>query len=85
MPFYVRWGMEQAEQQIDKMQENAFNTPGAEAPITPVVAMSGGLLLGGHLLLARWLGLRFWQAAGALLLGSAAGMTIYLFGFQKRG
>ncbi|MEZ4580212.1 MAG: hypothetical protein R3A10_00925 [Caldilineaceae bacterium] len=45
------------------MQEAAFNTPGAEAPVTPSIVMGGiGLLFGHFVVGRRLLRLRGWQA-----------------------
>ena len=62
LPYYLEWSRAQAEEQIDEMQRAAFNTPGAESPVTPAVILGGMGLLFGHFALARLLGLRFWQA-----------------------
>lgn len=78
LPIYLRWANALAEQQIDKMQEAAFNTPGVESPLTPGVLGGGAALVGGHLLLGRLLGLRVWQALISLLLGAAAGIILFV-------
>lgn len=73
------WGREQTEQQIDKMQEAAFNTPGAEAPIPGAVIAAGLGLVAGHFVIGRLIfRLRIWQSILSLLLGMAAGMALTL-------
>ena len=70
LPLYVGWAAQQAEQQIDKMQEAAFNTPGAEAPIPPPVILGGAVVFAGHMLVGHFLlKLKGWQTWLALLFG----------------
>jgi hypothetical protein len=69
-PFLLRWGRNQAEEQIDKMQAAVFNSPGAEAPIPTAVV--GSLL-----------GLSGWQKALSLLLGGAAGAANFYYADMK--
>lgn len=78
LPFYLQWSRAQAEERIDRMQEAAFNTPGAEAPVTPAVLAAGVGVIAGHFVLARLLRLRFWQALLSLPAGLAAGVGVYL-------
>jgi hypothetical protein len=79
LPLFLRWGGQQAEGQIDKMQAAVFNTPGAEAPVPPKVLLGGGMLIVGHLFVARaLLQQKGWQAWLGLLLGSALGVGLYL-------
>ena len=80
VPFYLKWSRDQAEGQIDKMQQAVHGTPGAEAPVTPEVLLSGVALLAGHWLLSRMLGLRFWQTCISLLIAIWAGFGFYFFG-----
>ena len=70
LPFFLRWGRQQAEAQIDKMQESVFNTPGAEAPVPPLVLVGGLGLIASHFFFARrFLRLKGWQAFLSWLLG----------------
>jgi hypothetical protein len=78
LPAYLAWGRRQAEGQIDKMQAAAFDSPGVEAPVPLQVILTGAGLFGGHFVLARLLGLRGWQAWLSLLIGSGAGIIVYL-------
>ncbi len=79
LPLFLRWGGQQVEGQMDKMQAAAFNTPGAEAPVPPQVLLGGGLLIVGHLFVARTLlQQKGWQAWFGLVLGSALGVMLYL-------
>ncbi len=78
---FARWANRRAEGQLDKMQEAAFSSPGAEAPVpADVIVGALGLLL-GHLALGKLLGLPGWQSWVSLMLGSAAG----LFWHQRKG
>ena len=52
-PLYLDWSRRQTEDQIDKMQAAAFNTPGMEAPVPPLVIVAGIGLLFGYWLLTR--------------------------------
>ncbi len=72
----IDWGWMQAERQIDKMQEAAFDTPGAAAPIPPKVFAAGAGALLGHAYLSRELRLSAGESALSLLLGGAAGAAL---------
>lgn len=50
IPYWLRWGVDQSERQIDKMQEAVFNSPGSQAPITPPMMLASSLLIGAHML-----------------------------------
>lgn len=85
LSFYIRWSLEQAESQIDKMQDAAFNTLGTEAPLPPHVLLVGFSILCGHFLLARRLTqLTFVATTGSFFAASLTGAIIYIFGFQKQ-
>lgn len=77
-PLYLEWSRRQTEDQIDKMQAAAFNTPGMAAPVPPPVIVGGVLLLAGYWLLTRLLGAQGWMRALAVLLGVPAGVTIFV-------
>ena len=79
VPFYLRWGTDQAERQVDKMQKAVHFTPGAESPITPeVIAGAGGLSI-SHFAVGRLLGLRWWQAVLSLVAGASIGTGVFLY------
>lgn len=78
LPVYLQWSREQAEEQIERMQEAAFNTPGAESPVPAPVLLAGAGVLTGHFLIARLLRLRAWQAFLSLVLGVAGGAALFL-------
>ncbi len=79
LPIFLRWGRQQAEMQIDKMQESVFNTPGAEAPVPPLVLIGALGLIGSHFFFARRaLHLKGWQALVSWLLGLLLGLSIFL-------
>jgi hypothetical protein len=80
IPFYLKWSRDQAEGQIDKMQQAVHGTPGTESPVTPEVLLGGAGLLAGHWLLSRVMGLRFWQTFLSLLIAIGAGFGFYFFG-----
>lgn len=81
---YLRWGRQQAEAQIDQMQQSVFNTPGMGAPVPPAVLLGGGAFLGAHFLVGKqFLHLKSWQTGFTLLLG--AGLGILFFRQQRKG
>jgi UDP-N-acetylmuramyl pentapeptide phosphotransferase/UDP-N-acetylglucosamine-1-phosphate transferase len=83
-PFYLQWGRQQAEAQIDQMQQEAFNTPGMGAPVPPIVLLGGSAFIGGHFLVGKQLlQLKSWQAWFTLLLGM--GLGVLLFWQQHKG
>lgn len=75
---FLDWGRRQAEGQIDRMQQEAFDTPGAAAPIPPAVFVTGAGVLLGHALLSRALRLGAWRAWLSLILGGAAGAIVFV-------
>ncbi|MCB0044217.1 MAG: hypothetical protein KDD92_02175 [Caldilineaceae bacterium] len=74
---YFLWGRARTEEQISLMQEAAFNTPGAAAPVPPEVVAAGGGALFGHFTLARLMGLSAGQSWLSLFLGVATGAGVY--------
>ena len=84
IPLWLRWGLDQSEQQIDKMQEAVFNSPGTQAPVTPPVLLATGALLSAHLLLGLAIfRLSFWRTLLSLLVSLAAGIGIFLLFLQR--
>ena len=66
------------EAQIDKMQEAAFNTPGAESPVSLPVVLGGLGLLAGHVVVGRGLfRLHGWRMLASLVMGVGAGIGLY--------
>jgi hypothetical protein len=84
LPFYLKWGRNQAENQLDKMQRGVHGTPGVEAPVPPVVMLGGAGLLAGHWLLTRLLRLRFWQSFLSLVVAIGAGFGFYFYGTTRK-
>jgi len=84
LPIYLRWSRTQAERQIDKMQAAAFDTPGAESPVTPTVLGGGVALLLAHLIGSRLLRLNAWRTVMSLVLGLTVGTGIFLIWPQER-
>jgi hypothetical protein len=78
LPVYLQWSREQAEEQIERMQEAAFNTPGAEAPVPAPVLLAGAGVLTGHFVIARFLRLNAWQALLSLFFGVVGGIALFL-------
>jgi len=79
LPLYLIWSRQQIEEQIDKMQEAVFNTPGAESPVTPPMIIGGISLLVTHIMIARrGLQLSLMAALGSMLLGGAIGILGWL-------
>lgn len=77
VPLYLDWSRRQAEAQIDRMQAAVFNTPGAEAPVPPVVVVGGLGLAVGYGLWTRLLGQRGWMRGLGLAVGIPLGVTIF--------
>ena len=75
----------QTEGQIDKMQDAAYDTPGAESPVPPSILVAAAGVLAGHLTLSRILRLRPWQSILSLALGVAAGAALVLLRPQRAG
>jgi hypothetical protein len=78
LPSYLAWSRRQIEGQIDKMQAAVFNTPGAEAPVPPAVAVAGLGWLAGYGMVTAWLGIRGWRRALALVAGVSLGSAVYV-------
>jgi len=73
------WAQAESEQQIGKMQLNAYNTPGAESPVPPQVVASGAALLSSLWMAERRvLRLPGGVALLALLLGLGGGIAALL-------
>ncbi len=83
IPIYLKWGRDQVEFQIDKMQAAVHGTPGAEPPVPPLVLIGGVGLLVAHWLLARLLGLRFIATMISFVIGVIAGFGFYLYGASR--
>ncbi|MEZ4708425.1 MAG: hypothetical protein R3A44_14530 [Caldilineaceae bacterium] len=84
IPFWLRWGLDQSERQIDKMQEAVFNSPGSQAPVTPPVLLASGVLAAGHLFLGLALfRLGFWRTLLSFLVSLAAGVGLFLMFLQR--
>lgn len=84
LPLYLQWSKQQAEGQIDKMQEAVFNSPGAEATITPSVVTGGVTLLGSHFVIARkGLDLDNGEALATMFLGGVLGYLIFYWLWPK--
>jgi len=75
---YLDWGRGQAERQIDKMQEAAFDTPGVEPLVTPPVMLAGVGLILANLTAGWFLNMKVWQRALSLAAGIAGGAGIFL-------
>ena len=81
--FFLKWGREQTEGQLDKMQRAVHGTPGAEPPVPPEVLAAGVGLLGGHWIVARLLGLNFVVSTLSLLVAIGAGFGFYIYGASE--
>jgi len=78
LPIYLQWSRQQAEGQIDKMQEAVFNTPGAESAITPSIVIGGVTLLSSHFIIARkGLALDNGEALATMFLGGVFGFLLF--------
>ncbi|MBW7881759.1 MAG: hypothetical protein H3C34_03830 [Caldilineaceae bacterium] len=79
LPFFLDWARDEAEKQIDRMQEAVHFTPGAESPITAEVVVGGIGLTAGHFIVARVLGLRFGAALLSLFMAAVIGGSIFIY------
>lgn len=74
LPLYLQWSRNEAERQIDRMQGAVFNSPGAEAPITPAVVVGGITLMTSHMVIAhKILALSMTKSFFSLILGGIIG------------
>jgi hypothetical protein len=81
---FLVWSRDEAEGQLDKMQQKVHFTPGAESPLPPPVLLGGAGLVVGHFVLGRTL----WRLTGGqllatLLLGLAGGLAWYLLQMER--
>jgi len=78
--FYANWARRQSELQIGKMQMNAYNTPGAESPVTPQVFASGmGALSTVWFIQRRILRSGVATAVLGMLAGAAVGVGVLIY------
>lgn len=79
--FFLAWAKQETSAAIGRMQDAAFDTPGAQSPLPPSVLVGAGGLLAGQWALARKaLRLSGGQSVAALLLGGAiAGLWMTLW------
>ncbi|MEZ4870442.1 MAG: hypothetical protein R3C14_54440 [Caldilineaceae bacterium] len=84
LPIYFQWSREQSERQIDKMQSAVFNSPGAEATITPLILIGGVTILCSHFIIARkGLDLSNEEAVAGMVVGGGLGLVLYRWYAQK--
>ena len=84
LPFFIRWGVGQTNKQLDKMQEDAFDTPGADSPITPPMLLGALGVVVSHFVAGRGLfRLRFWQSIASLLFGAAGAVVLFVLLVQS--
>jgi len=84
LPLYLQWGKQQAERQIDKMQEAVFNSPGAESAVTPAVVVGGVTLLSSHFIIARkGLALDNEEVLATMFLGGVLGFLTFRWLWPK--
>jgi len=77
---FLGWAKRETDAQIGKMQDAAFDTPGAQSPLPPPVLVSGVALAAGQMGLAKgvWR-LSSSQAVISVLLGGAIAAVLRLF------
>lgn len=82
---FLAWAQEETSAAIGRMQDAAFDTPGAQSPLPATVLVGGGALIAGEVLLARWIGrLSGGRALLALLLGGAIAGAFHWLGKNDR-
>jgi len=75
---YLTWAREQTEGQISKMQDSAFDTPGAEPPVPSSILVAAVSVVAGHFALTRMLRMRRGQSVLSLILGVAVAVLLLL-------
>ena len=84
LPYFIQWGVGQTNKQLNKMQEDAFDTPGADSPITPPMLLSTMGVIVSHFVAGRGLfRLRFWQSMASLIFGTAVAVALFVLWFQS--
>lgn len=84
LPIYLQWSRQQAEVQLDKMQGAVFNSPGAEAPVTPAMVTGGIAVLSSHFVIARkGLELDNGEALATMFLGGVLGFLTFYWLWPK--
>jgi hypothetical protein len=84
LPLYLQWSNQQAERQIDKMQEAVFNSPGVEPPLSSAVVAGGVTLLSSHFVIARkGLHLDNEEALATMFLGGVLGFLTFRWLWPK--
>lgn len=79
LPLFITWAKGSADRQLEKIQQVAYDTPGAESPVPPQVILGSIGLIGGHFLLGR--GIMKQKMSAVLLaffLGCGIGLSTYL-------
>lgn len=77
-PLFLRWAIEQADSQLKKMQDAAYDTPGAESPLPPPVLFGAAGLIGAHFLLGSGIMKQKLRVSLlALIVGTAAGALMH--------
>ncbi|MFO7634857.1 MAG: hypothetical protein R6W76_20075 [Caldilinea sp.] len=79
LPFYLRWAIDQSEDQLDKMQKAVHFTPGAESPLPPEVLAGAAGLSVSHFAVGRVLRLNWFQAFLSLIIGIALGVGVFAY------
>ena len=75
---FLGWARKETEGQISKMQDAAFNTPGAEAPVPTSVVLAVFGVISGHFALCRIFRLSRLQSIVSLLLAFAFAAVLLL-------
>ena len=84
LPLYLQWSQQQAERQIDKMQDAVFNSPGAESTVTPAMVIGGVAVLGSHFVISRkGLDLDAGDTLATMLLGGVLGFLTFAWLLPK--
>ncbi|MFZ4656607.1 MAG: hypothetical protein ACOYNY_06330 [Caldilineaceae bacterium] len=84
LPLYLQWSQQQAERQIDKMQDAVFNSPGAESTVTPAMVIGGVAVLGSHFVISRkGLELDNGDTLATMLLGGVLGFLTFAWLLPK--
>ena len=84
LPLLLSWAKNEADQRMGKMQDAAYDTPGAESPIPPQVIIGSMGLVGGHFLLGSgMLKQRKRVTLAAFFIGTLIGITTFIFSKRR--
>lgn len=80
LPFLLGWAKNETDHRMKKMQDAAYDTPGAESPLPPQVIIGSMGLIGGHFLFSSGImKLKKRFTFLTLIVGGLIGVAMFLF------